>query len=365
MSTITSPRKSVQPRSRKPVVAELCLTINGVGYVLIPTAPGSAYRLVKDGCVDSVYDVCRTHSGLVECDCPSYEATYRGNGLATCKHGQALVLVGLLEAPKHVDMPMGRNRDNITVTVPAAAEVNRDNVTVEPPAFVHVPDEFDEPAPVQDRLVQRFAEADPARVAAFDRAPYIAQNAVAEGRALYLAHRHLHTSEPPPGPSADHARDIVILDDAGQPLETPSEMDARHRAEHAAKVVELMDGNPFVGLNPFSPDGCCPADEPSPCQACVTHDGPADLSDAGWQDEFRWAVNGTIARSLAEQVDEHARGLRAMGSPLGDLLAERAEALAAEVRFLDASTVGQYRDRHEAMLEGARASVEARESTCR
>ena len=110
---------------------------------------------------------------------------------------------------------------------------------------------------------------------------------------------------------------------------------------------------------------CCPDTEVAPCLACSTHEGPGDLSDGGWQDEFRWAVNGTIARSLAEQIDDHARGLRAMGSPLGDLLAERAEALAAEVRFLDASTVGQYRDRHEAMLDSVRAEAEAREAAGR
>jgi hypothetical protein len=69
------------------------------------------------------------------------------------------------------------------------------------------------------------------------------------------------------------------------------------------------------------------------------------------------------ARTLAEQVDDHARSLRAEGSPLGDLLAERAESLAGQIRALDATTVEQFRDRRDALLasdlEKARARMAA------
>ena len=41
----------------------------------------------------------RTHDGLVKCDCPSYGHDVRRNRFNTCKHGQALVKAGLLEAP--------------------------------------------------------------------------------------------------------------------------------------------------------------------------------------------------------------------------------------------------------------------------
>jgi hypothetical protein len=168
--------------------------------------------------------------------------------------------------------------------------------------------------------------------------------------------------------AANPARDIVLLDDDGTPLETPAEMDARHRAEHAAKVAELMTDNPFL-------PACCPDDEVLPCTACVAHEGPADLSDDGWDDSFVWAPTAddgrmTIAtddghsepgpRSLAEQVDDHARELRAQGSPLGDLLAERAESLAAQIRLVDASTVSQFRDRLDCLLDAEAARVEAR-----
>lgn len=176
---------------------------------------------------------------------------------------------------------------------------------------------------------------------------------------------------PTPGPVVVGPR---LVDDDGTELETSAEMDARHEAEHAAKVAELMEGNPFL-------PACCPADEPSPCTACATHEGPADLSDDGWDDSHVWATNDPVdartfdpsldaedddapaggpARSLAEQVDDHARELRALGSPLGDLLAERAESLAQQVRALDSTTVEQFRDRRDAHLDCAMRQAEAR-----
>jgi hypothetical protein len=65
-------------------------------------------------------------------------------------------------------------------------------------------------------------------------------------------------------------------------------------------------------------------------------------------------------RSLAVQVEDHARELRAVGSPLHDLLAERAEGLAAQIRLVDATTVEQFRDRLSAMLDAAADAAEAR-----
>ena len=130
---------------------------------------------------------------------------------------------------------------------------------------------------------------------------------------------------------------------------------------------------------------CCPPSEIAPCTACLDADepagkawdptvgveededpryGPQDDGGGGWDayDDDRWAVNEPAARSLADQVLAHARELRAVGSPLHDLLAERAEQLAGEIRYLDATTVGQYRDRREAALDAARDAAEARQA---
>jgi len=51
-------------------------------------------------------------------------------------------------------------------------------------------------------------------------------------------------------------------------------------------------------------------------------------------------------------VDQHARELRAEGSPLGDLLADHIAELAREIRALDASTVAQYIDRRDSVMAG-------------
>jgi hypothetical protein len=37
-----------------------------------------------------------------------------------------------------------------------------------------------------------------------------------------------------------------LIDDDGTPLETPTEMRARHRAERMAQLRALMEGNPFM-----------------------------------------------------------------------------------------------------------------------
>src|SRR4051794_20117916 len=112
MATSTATRRSV--KTTRPLTVELTIAINGQAYHVEPIAPGPdntrAYRLIKRGADETVYDVCQTAAGLVECDCPSYESTYRGNGLETCKHGRGLIMAGLLDYPDF-DEPADRSRD--------------------------------------------------------------------------------------------------------------------------------------------------------------------------------------------------------------------------------------------------------------
>ena len=117
-------------------------------------------------------------------------------------------------------------------------------------------------------------------------------------------------------------------------------------------------------------------------RACVAHEGPADLSDDAWDDDFVWNVGldgepdggpdedrWTIteaarrrapARTLAEQVDVEAAHYRGLGTPFGDLIARNLETLSARVRFLGASDVATYEDRLTAMLDQVRVEAEAR-----
>lgn len=104
MSTITAPRKSV--KSARPFscsFVSIVIEINDTRYACDPIAPGEcgskAFRFCKASGAHEVYDVIRTHAGTVECSCPDYIARHQGNGYGTCKHGRALVELGLMPAP--------------------------------------------------------------------------------------------------------------------------------------------------------------------------------------------------------------------------------------------------------------------------
>jgi hypothetical protein len=96
-------------KRRKPAVKapapSLTLTIQGKPYDVRPIEPGGfggrAWRL--SGPKGQIYDVVRTHLGICEFDCPSYEFRLKGNCITPCKHGAALVAVGLLEPPCPVE----------------------------------------------------------------------------------------------------------------------------------------------------------------------------------------------------------------------------------------------------------------------
>lgn len=102
MATLTPDAPTVNP-ARGPRAASL--TIKGAAYDATPIDAGedgtAAYRLVRRR-GGACYDVIRTHAGLVECDCPDYEARRRGLTAEPCKHGRALVEAGLIEAPRPV-----------------------------------------------------------------------------------------------------------------------------------------------------------------------------------------------------------------------------------------------------------------------
>jgi hypothetical protein len=101
MATVSKSRPCVKPA----FAASLAVTINGQAYQASPIEPGGfgtkAFRLAGEQ--GQVYDVIRTHFGLVECDCPHYEMRLKGNCCDCCKHGAALVALGLLEAPEPVE----------------------------------------------------------------------------------------------------------------------------------------------------------------------------------------------------------------------------------------------------------------------
>jgi hypothetical protein len=175
--------------------------------------------------------------------------------------------------------------------------------------------------------------------------------AEAERRALWLSHRPLHVSDPLP--VANPGREIVLIDDDGTPLETPAEMADRHRAEHTATVAGLMEGNPFL-------PACCPAEESSPCRACVTHEGPGDMADDGWMDDARWELGPDDDESFAAWIARQAEAFAAIGTPRAKWLAGKIAKLAEQARWLDAASPDAFDDRLQAQLDAAADAAEAR-----
>jgi len=346
MSTITQDRRSVQPRSRKPVVAELTLHINGVPYVVNPIAADpdntKAFRLVK-ALSDAVYDCCLTNAGTLQCACPDFSARSGDQVGYRCKHLIGLVMVGLLDAPK---------------------------VEAQPDPRVAYNDAREKLAAIaESEAVVRSEAKPPARVVpVFDREPYRIANIVAKGDACWLIQRPRPVPATLPAPA--DAREPRLLDEDGSPLETSREMAARHREEHAVKVAELMEGNPFMS--------CCLGDEPAPCAACIeapSRDaededpryGPQDDGGGGWDayDDSRWTLAPDAEMSMVEVVMLEAARYRGWGTDLGDLLAERSESLVGQIKALDARTPEQFRDRRDAHLDCAMREAEARMARAR
>ena len=104
MAIVARSRREVKPARKSPVYS-LALAIDHTVYMVEPIPAGEfgskAFRITKKS-DRSVYDVVRTHDGLVACDCPDYEIRRKGMTAEPCKHGKALVAMGLLDAPTAV-----------------------------------------------------------------------------------------------------------------------------------------------------------------------------------------------------------------------------------------------------------------------
>ena len=132
------PRDPARPRSprrrrRAEARVNLCLSIDFQQYdvrgIPCPTpefGTGRAYHLEKHSSKGEGYDVIRNNFGLVECSCPSYVSTFEGTS-DTCKHGKALVALGLIEAPRYTpratDWETGRIAPVAATAAPARAAI--------------------------------------------------------------------------------------------------------------------------------------------------------------------------------------------------------------------------------------------------
>jgi hypothetical protein len=118
MSSVSQKSRS---RKTKPFACKLIsaeVEVSGHRYHVEPIPAGedgsAAFRMVKHGSDDAVYDLVRTYAGLVECTCADYECRRRGLTCKPCKHGRALIELGLLP-------PVSPNFGPIPEPSPAAA----------------------------------------------------------------------------------------------------------------------------------------------------------------------------------------------------------------------------------------------------
>src|SRR4051794_10681541 len=105
MATMTKNAPKSKAKKSAPVVS-LGLAVDHQTYLVEPIrgiqdpAILKAFRLVKKS-DDEVYGVGGPADGLVTCDCMSYVSTFAGT-CDTCKHGKAMVALGLLDAPAYL-----------------------------------------------------------------------------------------------------------------------------------------------------------------------------------------------------------------------------------------------------------------------
>lgn len=146
MPTLTRKAKTVKFSTE---FVSITIRINDVRYAVDPIAPGEdgtrAFRLCKASGDHEVYDVIRTHSGICECSCPDYEARHRGNGHGMCKHGRAMVELGLMPGPV---APADIFRD-ATKNVPTPAPCCSPSEPLPCTACVEAPEPAPEPLDVE------------------------------------------------------------------------------------------------------------------------------------------------------------------------------------------------------------------------
>jgi hypothetical protein len=103
--TRTAPRvkPAREPRAFTCSFVSMTIEINDVRYSVDPIDAGEfgirAYRLTKHSGDHAIHDVLRTHAGPVECSCPDFVCRRQGLTDEPCKHGLALLTLGLLPAP--------------------------------------------------------------------------------------------------------------------------------------------------------------------------------------------------------------------------------------------------------------------------
>jgi hypothetical protein len=224
---MTRDRKSVKPFTCRFV--SINVEINDTRYAVDPIEPGEcgtkAFRLAKHSGDHAVYDVIRTHTGLVECDCPDYETRHRGNGYGMCKHGRALVELGLMAAPIAPAPCCPASEPAPCVTCQAStAAAGAPEATSEPAIAEAIPAEapIESNAPADDQVELGAVESDPSTWPEWTDAD---------------------TWELSPEPSADEDLYEPTAEDRAEAAELFGAMDAQRHLDRSDRLTlpELVD----------------------------------------------------------------------------------------------------------------------------
>jgi hypothetical protein len=368
MPTLAAPRRAVKPSRFE---FSLTLELNGSTYNVQPIAGIQderilkGFRLEKRGDPDATYDVVRTSDGFVECSCPSYETTFRGNGYATCKHGRSLVGAGLLDAPMAEERGSGKAScealpETTLLAPPSPTTSVMDVVAVEPAPVVTeeagvtimvTPDV--EPAPCCDTT---------------EEVPCVACSAAPAPDESFLAELDGDWSMLPSidgtGLSPEEFAKVVHRGDVVRAAYRSSAPDAP--AEDLARVERngRLDAlRAVLGKRPPAP--CCDETETAPCLGCAEALGDnlpesqvipvADpeptfaTSELHWADEPSEQLQPRL--TLAQLIDAEVARMLRMGTEAGELMGGALAELARVVRVVSADRPDQVAERL-GILEG-------------
>lgn len=368
------------PDADKPLVVAMAIGINGTHYSVSPLAPSpdavKAFRFVKIDGDGRAYDVEELEGGA-RCDCADF--VFRREGLDTlgCKHVRAAWMCGLIAEYATTPPPRdaySAHREKLATIAAAEDEVRRAAYDDAREAeALSARDAFEDIAESEAaaRQVEPVPCCEPAEISPCS------------------ACVNVHTLpddlsgddwgdgfrwEPGPDPDPETDPEVLELIEAGAELEAEGEGPLADATPECFEAVAQgrADWMREFGLVPFV-DWVSKDNRDDLLAEGAILDGWACYRDKEFEDARRARTSAMLAaedaliaarelptRTLAEQVDDHARELRSIGSPLHDLLAERAASLAAQIRLVEATTVEQFRDRLEAMLDAARDAAESR-----
>jgi hypothetical protein len=303
MPTMTKPRAPRKPKA--PAFAcrlvSAVVEINGVQYAVEPIPPGeegpAAIRLSKLSGQGEVYDLVRRYDGRITCDCPHYTARIEGLSEDLCKHGRALVELGLLPKPKPTmaapkPEPMDRQTRPATKPEPAGEP------DLGPRCGPGCPATVNHPAPCPDCPNRPVTRADIAASAVFG----------------------------------------IKL-----PAEAPADGPGSLQGEPPAGVEETpIDPTPTPPGRPQAAEDPAAGDDP---------DGGGDL-DAPWSEDDRIGLGPEpleVRSPLADWIDQQAAEYRRRGGTAAKWLARQLDEMASTARVLQAANGEQYDDRLDAM----------------